>query len=55
MPKQKELQLSGAKKHKLAKVKADNELESDLRKTISFSDILYTNLHLQKAESVCNE
>ena len=41
MPKQKELQLSGAKKHKLAKVKADNELESDLRDTISFSDIIY--------------
>ena len=39
MPKHKELQPSGAKKRKLAKVKADNELESDLLDTISFSDI----------------
>ena len=40
MPKQKELQLSGAKKHKLAKVKADNELESGLLDTILFSYII---------------
>ena len=51
MPKQKELQLSGAKKRKLAKVKADNELESDLRDTISFSDIIMIIYKFASAKS----